>query len=73
MSELPLNISEQLRLHSDGCNSLKGLDCEEARMEQGDVGIVSAPTSMVRALGRGVGLTHGAPGAVVEQHEVEPG
>ena len=44
VSELPPNILEQLCLYSDGCNSLKGLDCEEAQMEKGDVGIVSAPT-----------------------------
>ena len=72
MSELPLNVSEQLRLYSDGCNSFEGLDCKEAQMEQGDVGIVSAPTSMVRVSGQGVGLTHGTPGAVVEC-EVKPG
>ena len=51
MSELPPNISEQLRLYSDVCNPLKGSDCEEAQMEQGDVGIVSTPTSVVGALG----------------------
>ena len=72
MSELPPNISEQLRLYSDGCNSLEGSDSEEAWTEQGDVGIVSAPTSMVRVSGQGVGLTHGTPGAVVEC-EVKPG
>ena len=72
MSELPPNVSEQLHLYSDGCNSFKGSDCEEARMEQGDVGIVSAPTSVVRASGQGVGLTHGTPRTVVEC-EVKPG
>ena len=41
-------------------------------MEQGDVSIVSAPTSVVGALGQGIGLTHGAPRAVVEC-EVKPG
>ena len=41
-------------------------------MEQGNVSIVSAPTSMVRALGQGIGLVHGASGAVVER-EVKPG
>ena len=66
MSELPPNISEQLHLYSDGCNSLKGSDCKEARMEQGDVGIVSTPTSVVRASGQGVRLTHGTPRVVVE-------
>ena len=66
MSELPPNISEQLCLYSDGCNSLKGSDWEEAQMEQGDVGIVSAFTSMVRVSGQGIALTHGAPGVVVE-------
>ena len=72
MSELPLNISEQLCLHSDSCKSLKGLDYEEAWMEQGDVSIVSAPTSVVGALGQGVRLTHGTPRVVVEC-EIEPG
>ena len=72
MLELPLNISEQLHLYSDGCNSLKGSDCEEAQIEQGDVSIVSTPTSMVGVLGQGIGLTHGTPGAVVEC-EVELG
>ena len=66
MSELPPNISEQLCLYSNGCNSLKGSDCKEARTEQGDVGIVSAPTPVVGVLGQGIGLTHGTPGAVVE-------
>ena len=41
-------------------------------MEQGDVGVVSAPTSVVGALGQNIGLTHGALRAVVE-HEIEPG
>ena len=72
MLELPLNISEQLHLYSNGCNSLKGSDCEEARMEQGDVGIVSTPTSMVGASGQGIGLTHGTPRVVVE-YEVKLG
>ena len=72
MSELPPNVLEQLHLYSDGCNSLKGSDCKEAWMEQGDVSIVSAPTSVVGALGQGIGLTHGAPRAVVEC-EVKPG
>ena len=72
MSELPLIISEQLHLYSNGCNSLKGSDCEEAQTEQGDVGVVSAPTSMVGMSGQGVGLTHGTPRAVVEC-EIEPG
>ena len=51
INKLPLNILEQLHLCSDGCNSLKGSDCEEAWTEQGDVGIVSAPTSVVGVLG----------------------
>ena len=72
MSELPLNISEKLCLYSNGCNSLEGSDCEEAQMEQGDVSVVSAPTSVVGASGQGIGLTHGTPGVVVEC-EVEPG
>ena len=72
MLELPPNISEQLRLYSDSCNSLEGLDCKEAQMEQGDVSIVSTPTSMVGVSGQGIGLTHGTPRAVVEC-EVEPG
>ena len=41
-------------------------------MEQGDVSVVSTPTSVVGVLGQGVGLTHGTPGVVVEC-EVEPG
>ena len=65
MLELPLNVLEQLRLYSDGCNSLEGSDCKEAQLEQGDIGIVSAPTSMVGVLGQGVGLTHGTPRAVM--------
>ena len=72
MSELPPNVSEQFRLYSDGCNSLEGLDCKEALTEQGDVSIVSTPTSVVRVSGQGVRLTHGAPRAVVEC-EVELG
>ena len=72
MLELPPNVSEQLCLYSDSCNSFEGSDCKEARMEQGDVGIVSTPTPVVGALGQGVGLTHGTPGVVVEC-EVEPG
>ena len=72
MSEFPLNVSEQLHLYSNGCNSLEGSDCKEAWMEQGDVSVVSAPTSVVEASGQGIGLTHGAPGAVVER-EVKPG
>ena len=66
MLELPPNVSEQLCLYSDGCNSFEGLDCKEARMEKGDVSIVSTPTSVVGVSGQGVGLTHGTPGAVVE-------
>ena len=66
MSELPLNVLEQIHFYSNGCNSFEGSDCKEAQTEQGDVSIVSAPTSMVRALGQGVRLTHGAPRAVVE-------
>ena len=72
MSELPPNISEQLHLYSDSCNSLEGSDCKEAQLELGDVSIVSALTSMVGALGQGIGLTHGTPGAVVEC-EIKPG
>ena len=72
MSELPPNVLEQLHLYSDGCNSLKGSDCKEAQTEQGDVSIVSAPTTVVGALGQGIGLTHGTPGAVMEC-EVKPG
>ena len=41
-------------------------------MEQGDVSIVSTPTSMDGALGQGIRLTHGTPKAVV-QCEVELG
>ena len=41
-------------------------------MEQGDVGIVSTPTSMVGVSGQGIRLTHETPRAVVEC-EVEPG
>ena len=41
MLEFPLNVSEQLHLYSNGCNSLRGSDFKEAQMEQGDVGIVS--------------------------------
>ena len=66
MLKLPPNVLEQLCLYSNGCNSLEGSDFKEARLEQGDIGIVSAPTSMVRVSGQGVGLTHGTPGAVVE-------
>ena len=35
------------------------------QVEQGDVGIVSAPTSVVGMSGQSIGFTHGAPRAVL--------
>ena len=64
--ELPLDVSQHFCLCSNGYHSFKGVDCEEAWGEHGHVCIISASASVVRMVGQGVRLAHGAAWVVVE-------